>query len=42
MENKDGITQCRAVYYYYKVALKEDNKVRICQVRTIQGHLQGN
>ena len=29
MENKDGITQCRAVYYYYKVALKEDNKVRI-------------
>ena len=29
MENKDGITQCRAVYYYYKVALKADNKVRI-------------
>lgn len=29
MENKNGITQCRAVYYYYKVALKADNKVRI-------------
>ena len=29
MENKDGITQCRAVYYYYKVALKADNNVRI-------------
>lgn len=29
MENKDGITQCRAVYYYYKVALKADNKVCI-------------
>lgn len=26
MENKDGITQCRAVYHYYKVDLKTDNK----------------
>lgn len=29
IDNKDGITQCRAVYYYYKVALKADNKVCI-------------
>ena len=29
IDNKDGITQCRAVYHYYKVDLKTDNKVRI-------------
>ena len=29
IDNKDGVTQCRAVYHYYKVDLKTDNKVRI-------------